>query len=74
MMCGYKPNNRPADVPVFVPKSENIRDSVDWVTAGAVTAIKDQGHCGSCWAFSATGGLEGFNFINSGTLVSYSEQ
>jgi len=49
-------------------------DVVDWVEKGAVTAIKDQGQCGSCWAFSSTGSLEGQNFIKNKTLISFSEQ
>lgn len=36
--------------------------------------MKNQGSCGSCWAFSAVGNLEGLNFINGGKLTQYSEQ
>jgi cathepsin L len=48
--------------------------TVNWVTAGAVTGVKDQGQCGSCWAFSSTGSLEGAHYVATGNLLSFSEQ
>lgn len=51
-----------------------LADSMDWVTKGAVSPVKDQAHCGSCWAFSAIGALEGAMQLATGKLVQYSEQ
>jgi len=55
-------------------KGEALAESIDWTTKGAVTPVKNQGQCGSCWSFSTTGGLEGAYQVSSGNLVSMSEQ
>jgi C1A family cysteine protease len=52
----------------------DVPASKDWRDEGAVTPIKDQGQCGSCWTFGTTGTMEGAVFLQTGTLYSFSEQ
>jgi len=55
-------------------EGKKAADSVDWSKTDAVTGVKDQGECGSCWSFSATGAMEGAYYIKYGTPISFSEQ
>jgi len=77
MHFGLQKPEGPSDLPVL---TQTVVDrlllpvSVDWTQSGAVTGVKDQGQCGSCWSFSATGAMEGAYEIKYKSLVSFSEQ
>lgn len=69
MVLGYLPRGKQ----INAVAGDHYED-VDWRTKGVLTPVKDQGKCGSDWAFSATGSVEAARFIKSSTLTSLSEQ
>lgn len=75
LMNGFDDSFEPLEpVNEFKPLEQEAPIQVDWRTKGYVTAVKSQKQCGSCWAFSAVGSLEGAHFNKTQQLVSLSEQ
>merc|ERR1712228_569755 len=75
MGTGYVNQVNSRNLEVFqAPAGFVAPDSVDWTTKGAVTPVKNQAHCGSCWTFSTTGALEGASVVAGRSLISLSEQ
>merc|ERR1712048_1486527 len=70
-MNGYKAELKKAN-PTEELSTKNLSDSVDW--RDKLPPVKNQAQCGSCWAFSSTGSMEGAHFIATGNLVSLSEE
>jgi len=74
MYLTYKPREHTGPVVDFVKLGQSIAADVDWRTKNAVTPVKDQGQCGSCWAFSATEAIESYNFLAGKPLIALSPQ
>ncbi|XP_077446243.1 digestive cysteine proteinase 1 isoform X1 [Stigmatopora argus] len=69
-----KTPNRGRPFPSQMYKGVKVPESLDWRLYGAVTPVKDQAICGSCWSFATTGALEGALFLKTGSLQVLSQQ
>merc|ERR1712198_717499 len=70
---GYIMDETPSNATLYVPSNEPVPNDVDWRQQGLVTGVKNQGRCGSCYSFSASGALEGAWAKSRGQLPTLSE-
>ncbi|KAJ8943313.1 hypothetical protein NQ318_004754 [Aromia moschata] len=73
-LLNRKPSPKTGNTMTAAMINATVADSLDWRAQGAVATVKDQGDCGSCWAFAAVGAMESAYYMKNGQLVQFSEQ